>query len=193
MMLMHRTGLVLLLVLLAGGCARYEHQIVRPQELTAHIGRKVDTVLAREPLEYRLRTVDNRLVMRIYNPTDDAIQLLGEESTVVDPEGQSHPLRSQTLAPSSFIKLILPPMPPRIQRVGPSFGIGVGTRIGYHRRHPYHHPYDPFYPEPMYLRIVDDDVYYWDWPGTGQIRLMLIFDRSGERIRHEFVIGRVRM
>jgi hypothetical protein len=190
---MTRTATILFIVLLAGGCARYEHEIVRPEELSAHIPTRVDTVVDREPLEYRFRTVDNRLVMRIYNLSDDPITLLGEESSVVDPTGQSRPLRSQTIAPQSFIRLILPPPPPRVQRVGPSIGIGVGTRIGHHRHGPYpyagaHHPIGP-----AYFRVVDDDAYYWDWPREGQIRLMLILERERERFRHEWVIGRVKM
>jgi hypothetical protein len=61
-----------------------------------------------DPLEYSMRTVDNRLVVRVFNPTDDAIELVGPRCSVVDPDGQSHPLRTQSIAPGSFIKLIFP-------------------------------------------------------------------------------------
>src|SRR5262245_50127092 len=104
--------LLTLFGLLVGGCARYEYDVVRPDDLTGHVGTKEDVVFTRDPLEYRLRTADNRLVMRIYNPTDAPITLLGARSSVVDPDGQSHPLPSMTAAPESFIKLILPPLRP---------------------------------------------------------------------------------
>src|SRR5678815_3269492 len=95
--------LLMLSCLLATGCARYEYDIVLPQDLTGHIGTKDDLVFTRDPLEYRLRTADNRLVIQIYNPTKEPITLLGDRSLVVDAGGQSHPLPSMTAAPESFI------------------------------------------------------------------------------------------
>src|SRR5688500_3822986 len=106
-----RIVLLLLMVTLAGvGCARYEYDVVSPPQAAGHVGTKSDHTFALEPLEYRLRTIDNRLVMRVYNPTNENVTLLGARSTAVDPERQSHPLMTQTIAPAgSFIKLILPP------------------------------------------------------------------------------------
>src|SRR5205814_908677 len=77
-----------------------------------HIGAKADQVVRVDPLEYRLRSYDNRLVLSIFNPTQDPITLAGDRSYVVDPKDQSHPLRSQTIAPNTFVRLILPPMRP---------------------------------------------------------------------------------
>ena len=186
--------LPLLLVVLAG-CATYEYDITRPENLAMHVGRKVDAVANWSPIEYRLRSVENRLVMSIYNRTDDPIQLDGERSSAVDPDGQSHPLRGQSIAPQSFAKLILPPYRPRVYRSGPTFGIGVGTHIGdsRRRRHLYDDFDDPYYDEPRYLAVVDDNALYWDWSGEGQARLMLVFTRKDETITHEFVIRRVKM
>jgi hypothetical protein len=183
------------LLLLVVGCARYEYDIIRPTDLAMHIGKQTDAIAPRLPLEYRFRAVENRLVMSIYNTTDDPIQLVGERSSVVDPEGQSHPLRSQPIAPNSFIKQILPPYRPRIERGGPTFGIGIGTHVGYHRRRAY--PYDAFddsfYDEPRYFAVIEDDALYWNWSGEGQIRMMLVFMRGEESFTHEFVIQRVKM
>src|SRR5687768_15397193 len=117
---------LLALLFCATGCASYEHRLVQPKELAGHIGAKQDYIVNIGPVEYRLRTVESRLVMRIYNRTETAIQLLGDQSAAVDPDGQSHPLRSQTIAPGSFIKLLLPPNRPQIRRTGPSIGIGLG-------------------------------------------------------------------
>jgi len=121
--------LLCLLATCAGGCATYEYNLVQPAELARHIGSKADETVTVDPLQYRLRTVDNRLVMRIFNPTEDPIELVGARSTVVDPSGQSHPLRGQTIAPNSFMKLIFPPRRPQVYypSAGPTFGVGVGT------------------------------------------------------------------
>jgi len=178
------------LLLLVVGCTRYEYDITRPADLAMHVGTKQDAIAARAPLEYRLLTVENRLVMRIYNQTDDTIQLVGERSSIVDPDGQSHPLRSQPMAPQSFIKLILPPYRPTFQRTGPTFGIGVGTYVG-DRRGGYYD--DPFYDEPQYLTVYDDSALYWEWSGEGEIRLTLVFTRKEETFNQEFVIRRVKM
>src|SRR5688572_31818 len=67
----------------SGGCARYEYDIVDPPDLAQHVGKGPVTVAA-EPLEYTLRTYDNRLVMFVENPTEDPIKLLGEDSVIVD-------------------------------------------------------------------------------------------------------------
>src|SRR5215218_6311688 len=99
----------LLILTFSLGCTRYEYDITRPTDLAMHVGTKQDAIAPRQPLEYRFRTVDNRLVMSIDNKTDDTIQLQGDRSSVVDPSGQSHPLRTQPIAPQSFIKQILPP------------------------------------------------------------------------------------
>jgi hypothetical protein len=179
--------------LLLVGCARYEYDIARPEEFAGHVGTKSDHTFAREPLEYELRTVDNRLVMRIHNNTGDSIRLLGEQSSVVDPEGQSHPLRTLTIVPSSFVQVILPPPRPRVYGSGSSIGFGIGTTVG-HRHHPY--PYSILHDEyePRYFSVYDDaDTFYWDWKGQGEARLMLVFQRNEEKFTHEFVIRRVKM
>src|SRR5687768_17048777 len=139
---------LLLMSMLATACARYEYDVVAPPQAAGHVGTKDDHRFALDPLEYRLRTVDNRLVMRVYNPTEASVTLLGARSTVVDPDGQSRPLQTQTIAPGgTFIKLIFPPPRPRYYRGGPTFGIGVG--VGAYPHHHHHHrsaiddwPYD---------------------------------------------------
>src|SRR4051794_18305945 len=108
--------LLLLAQMLIVGCAHYEYDVTRPEEFAGHIGTNTDHGFQRAPLEYRLRTVDNHLVMRIYNPTDTALTLLGQRSSAVDPDGQSHPLNTQTISPQSFIKVILPPIRPHLEQ-----------------------------------------------------------------------------
>jgi hypothetical protein len=184
---------VLILVVLATGCARYEFDLVEPPDLAAHIGRDKETIVKRDELEYRMLAVENRLLMHVVNPTDDAIELIGPESTAVDPAGQSHPFRSQSIAPHSYVKLILPPMRP-YYRTGPSFGIGVGIHA-YRGRYPYGAGfYDPFWDEPRYLAVVDEtDTLYWNWEDEGEARVRLTFRRGREEFHHNFVFKRKRV
>ena len=194
----------------AGGCARYEYDLVEPRELTRHVGRDVDQAVEIEPFTYRLRSVDNRLVMRIYNNSEESIELLGDKSSVVDPNGQSHPLRSQAIAPRSFVKLIFPPPRPRVYDSGPTFGVGVGygmrvdalpgpppaslpDRRDFHTHENAWNPY--FRHEPQYLAAVVDenDSYYWDWKGQGEARVNLVYRRGDSELRQSFVFRRVKM
>jgi hypothetical protein len=186
--------LVLLgLVGLSTGCARYEYDITRPAELAAHIGSKAYTTFQRDLFEYRMRAAEDRLVVEIQNQTDDPIQLLGDRSSVVDPDGQSHPLRSQPIAPRSFVKLIIPPYRPVVRQEGPTFGIGVGT-YGDRRHHPEgFEEIDSYDRQPQYMTVVEDNALYWDWKGEGQVRMMLTFERKEQMFTQEFVIRRVKM
>src|SRR3954466_12994253 len=102
---------LLLSLLLATGCTHFEYELVRPADFAQHIGTKEDVTVSLDPLEYRFRSYEDHLVIRIYNPTDEPIKLIGDESSTVDPQGQSHPLRGAPTESPSFVKLILPPAP----------------------------------------------------------------------------------
>src|SRR5690242_14019345 len=145
---MMRATLPLLLVVLLTGCAQYEYDLTQPPELAQRIGSKSDVVVTRGPLEYRLLTYQNVLVMRVFNTTDDLIELAGDQSVVVDPRGQSHPLRRQAIAPHSFVKMLFPPPPPVVYRSGPTFGVGVGTVVGRRQLRRLYDPWDPYYGDP---------------------------------------------
>jgi hypothetical protein len=184
--------LVLVLVLLGGGCARYEFDIVEPADLAGHVGRDKETVVKRDELEYRFLAVENRLLIHVVNSTDEQIELVGAESTAVDPQGQSHPFRSQAIAPHSFVKLILPPMRP-YYRSGPRFGIGIGVTAyrGYGRRFGGDGFYDPLWDEPQYMTVYDEtDTVYWSWEGESEARIRLTFRRGREIFHHNFVFRR---
>jgi hypothetical protein len=193
---MAKTVVTLLLLGLSFGCARYGFEVMRPQELAGHAGSKEPLVFDRPPLQYELFAVENRLVMHVRNQSDDTIQLLGDRSSVVDPLGQSHPLTAISIAPQSFVKLIFPPLRPRLYRTGPSFGIGVGTYVGDGRHRRY---YDEqwYHDEPRYFTVVGgaDEALYWSWDGESDIRVMLVFSRGEgkETFTHEFVIRRVKV
>jgi hypothetical protein len=174
------------------GCARYEFDLTHPPNLALHIGKTEETVTV-DPLEYRLVTYDNALVMRIFNHTAEPITLEGTRSYAIPPIGQSHPLRSQTIAPNAFIKLILPPPRPYSSRSGPVFGIGIGVSSGgYPGRYGYGSVYDDWPSNATYYD--ENDTTYWDWPGEGETRLTLVFVRQGgQTFQHEFAFGRKKM
>jgi hypothetical protein len=193
--------------LLASGCAHYEYDLVNPPDLARHIGTAADAVVQVDPLEYRLRTYENRLVMSIFNPTPDPITLAGDRSYVVDPAGQSHPLRIQTIAPGTFIRLVLPPMRPGYYQSSPSIGIGFGVAYS-HYYHGHHYGYgafgyDPFfYDQPTYYTYYDEsDNTYWNWEGQTPVRLHLVYFRAAaaagsnnrEPFTHDFTFARKKM
>jgi hypothetical protein len=187
---------MILLAGVAGGCANYEFDLIRPDQFHAHVGTK-DVAFTRAPLQYRLNAVEGRLVMRIYNPTENPIQLLGELSTVVDPQGQSHPLRGGVIAPDSFIKLILPPLGPDLERSGPSIGLGFGVVAGSDR----HWATDDSFSDqslllseaPRYMYVVEDRDLFWKWDGETDVRLSLVLARGDERFTQDFVLHRVKV
>ncbi len=186
------------LLLCGAGCSTYEYDLTRPAELATHIAQKSPTTVRREPLNYRFTAEESRLVVEIENPTDSAIQLLGDRSSVVDFNGQSHPLQSRSAAPHSFVKVILPPLRPVIERTGPTFGIGVGTVVGTRGRYNRGLNDDPLLYgsgesiEPRYLNVYDgDDSVYWDWSGQGEIRIAFTFAKeNSDTFTQEFVIAR---
>lgn len=161
----------------SGGCANVEYDLIQPPALAQHIGPKTLTV-RREPLEYRLTSDEGHLVVQIYNRSAVPITLLGGSSTIVDPDGQSHPLSSRVMAPQSFIKLILPPVGP-IRTAQP-----LGFSRGYFGpEYPYNDdpywdgpPYypDPFFDEPPAPEYDDQEGTYWRWD-HGDVRLILVY------------------
>lgn len=205
----------LLALAAAGGCTKYEYVIVDPPDFAGRITHGEDTVFRSDAAEYVLRAVDSRLVMQIYNFGDAPLSLVGQQSSVVDQYGESHPLPALTIEPGSFARLILPPPPPTVERTGPSFNVGVGYRYGYYSRpYPYRYRdrgdryryggraygryayYDPFYygdAYPRYYRVYDtSNPFYWEWRGEGQVRLKLSYAAEGKTHEDRFVINRVK-
>lgn len=191
----NKSMLLGLLCVLLGGCATYEYQLVRPPELSGHIGRGTDQVVRLEPLEYRLRSMDNRLVMRIFNLADEPVELIGPKCSVVDPSGQSHPLPSLSIAPGSFIKQIFPPPRPRVYdpHYGPTWGVGVGMGVRVDARQK-ETPAPTAHVRPIYLDVYDEaDARYWEWKGEGEARVMLVYRKGDQEIRHDFLFRRKKM
>jgi hypothetical protein len=192
-------------LLSAVGCARYEYDVVEPPALARHIGDRWETANW-GPVDYGLRTVENRLVIDVHNVTDREMRILGDRSYVVGPDGQSHPLGGRLIAPKSYVRLVLPPML-RAVPTGPRMGFGVGVGFGgghWHRHHHHGGGYfvggglgDPFFDEPQYAVVFDGpEGGYWEWPGEGEARVTLVFQRGDDTtslITHPFTIRRKRM
>ncbi len=92
------------------GCTTYRYRIVQPTSGTPPISAQPATIHY-DPLDYRLYRFRERLAMHVTNPTADRIVLLGNRSFVVDPNGESHPIRERVLGPHSFTQFLLPPIP----------------------------------------------------------------------------------
>jgi hypothetical protein len=177
--------------LLLAGCATYEYDLLKPEQLATHIGRKQEVKIALDPLEYHFLAYENHLIVRIVNPTDDPIQLVGAQSAAIDPKGESHPLRTQTIPPGTFVKLILPPPRPTVYDPNPRIGFGIGV-LGAAGHPGYWDPYGSgFYDEPRYYTVYDTaDNSYWNWEGESTARLLLTFQRGEKTFRDEFTFGR---
>lgn len=187
------------LLVYGGGCAHYEYDLVEPVDHAAHVGTKAPVEVTLAPVRYEAQTSSDHLVLVIHNETQEPLKLLGEDSFAVDPNGESHPLPTRTIAPGTATKLILPPVKPTFRQSGPTFGVGVGVSNSYGRRGYYGGGFagDPWYYDdyPRYYRLEDDGTVYWDWTGNGtDVRLRLVYRQGdGQPFHHDFVFRRVKM
>jgi hypothetical protein len=187
-------GLALLLPLLSAGCATYEYDIVRPEPLATHVGRKQEAKVTLDPLDYRFISYENHLILRIHNPTDDPIQLLGQQSAAIDPNGESHPLRTLTIAPGTFVKLILPPPRPQVYDEGPYIGFGVGVFGRADPRDGWRDNRLADIDQPRYYTVYDEaNNFYWEWTKESDARLLLTYQRGNSTFHHEFTFRRVKV
>lgn len=184
---------LLLAAFALAGCAKYQFELVEPAQHANVITRDEPVDVHIDPLVYVLREYDRQLVIRIINENDEPATIHGERSYVVDPEGETHPLRGGTIAPSSFITFGVPPIA-RYYRSGPQFGfgVGVGTSFNVRQHHHHHHYHDPFY----YSRFDYAAWYYevptWRWK-TGDVRLRLVGTVGEQPFDHEFLFTRLRV
>ncbi len=180
------------LAVVLGGCRTYDYRLVQPAGVAPVTDKEVVRVRV-DPLEYAFSRYKDRLAVRISNPTDDPIALLGTKSYVIDPRGESHPLGGRVIGPHSFTRLLLPPEPISGQIVGawgPGWGWGPGVYWGYGPYYPYYAPfYDPFMYMPPTATYEVRTPYDWHW-GTGPARLRLTYDRKGQTFEQNMEIVR---
>lgn len=181
-----RLCLALALAALLTGCANYDFCIVHPEDLQKIISGS-PTHIQTANMAYQMQAREGRLVVQIYNEKDQTVQLLGNQSFVVDTAGASHPLRSVAIAPHSYAKLILPPLRPRVQD-SPQWNFGVGVGVGDSA------PSQPSQGPPLYLDYYEDiDAYYWDWDGTKPVRLSITYRLAdGQQATDEFTIQKMK-
>jgi hypothetical protein len=189
---MNRKFLVALLACFSlCGCQTYQYRIAQPPTATPVVDEH-PVVIHYDPLDYSLRAYHEHLAINISNPTEDRIDLLGGRSFVVDPKGESHPLRDRVIGPHSYTRILLPPIPfsyayPDYWGWSPRWGVGWGP--GW---------YDPFWggwygpwaygpPAISYEQILT--VYDWEWK-TGLVRLRLTYNRNAKSFEHNFEIIR---
>jgi len=185
--------------LLMCGCKHYEYRLVQPSSFAQPIGKQTITVRY-EPLEYGLVRSDDHVALRIANPTEDPITLLGPKSYVVDPAGETHPVPVRAIAPHSYIGMMLPPIPRVSSSDNGSGGLGFGfydpffDNARYNRPYiwPYNGFYDPFfYGPPAYYRVKTP--YDWEWK-AGEARLRLEYELGpGKNFIQELVIDKRRV
>lgn len=184
----------IVLLALAGGCARYEFDLVEPAESAGHVGSRAFLAVPRDSILYRVISADDRLVMFVHNRGEGVVKLSGADSAAVDARGESHPLQGATIPPGAYVNRIFPPPRPTLQRTG-WIGGGIYAGHGFHHHHGFsHHGSDDFV-RPRYNDIYDAiDPIYFDWPGGTELRLLLTFEQEGAgRLRHEFVFRKRKM
>ena len=176
------------------GCKHYEIRLVEPANFAQTIGKKTAVTVPDPPLEYRLSRSGDSVNMRVVNPTDDPIALLGTKSYVVDSSGETHPVRERIIGPHSYVGMSLPP-PPRIYSSGYYGGYGIG--YGYYDPyfwHPFFGPpsfyaYGPYYYSPQFFSYRVITPYDWEW-GKGPVRLQLEYERARTNFVHNFIFER---
>ncbi|MDB6020219.1 MAG: hypothetical protein JWQ04_76 [Pedosphaera sp.] len=184
---------VLSAVVLVTGCATYDYQITEPASLARHVA-DVPVAVAYDPLEYRFVRHKDRLGVTIMNPTDDRITLLGDRSYLVDPRGESHPIRGRVVAPHSYARMLLPPVPvsgeTTVFPTYPYYSPGWYGPGWYGPGSPYFWGDYYYGPVTSYYRIRTP--YDWKWD-VGPARFRFTYDRAGRLFDHDFVIVRERV
>jgi len=184
-------ALVATVAVLLCGCGTYQYRIIQPQGVMQPI-KDQPVQVSYAPLEYHFVKQRNRLSMQIANPTDDTIRLAGERSSVVDPVGQSRPIRELIIAPRSFAQMLLPPPTVTVAYQNWGWGPYWGWGPGWGPYNPYWGPWGPgwgWYGPPSVTYVQLRTPFDWTW-NTGTARLRLSYDRKGTVFEHEFEIVR---
>lgn len=169
-----------------GGCTRYGYFIAEPDGSVVPVGERLR--VRQDPLQYVFFDLDEHLVVRVVNPTDDVVTLMGGRSFVVDPRGETHGLPWRSVAPRSHVTLVVPPIPPTVEVWSdPLWGYPRYGAVGPYR--PYWGPglrgplwgrrfSRPWYYEPVpHLEMVSlTGPEHWEWRGAGRARIHLAYE-----------------
>ena len=176
-------------LLLVSGCKSYEYRLVEPAQY-ARLIVKEPVSIHYDPMDYGLSRYHDHVAMSINNPADEPITLRSDQSYVVDPHGESHPIRGQTIAPHSHVWLLLPPVPASFSgyAYAPYYGPPGWWYPGY--GHHWHYRYDPWpYYGPYAYSYTVYTPYDWRWK-PGEARLHLAYTRGNQGFEHDFVFLR---
>ncbi|HEY0010035.1 MAG TPA: hypothetical protein VGB55_15010 [Tepidisphaeraceae bacterium] len=167
------------------GCTSYRYEAQVPPEAPMAVVKKVDLVLPAGPVELRFRQVESRCVLLVTNRQSEPVQIDGNASALVDPKGQSHPVAGQLIPPDSHVKFVLPPLRDVNPR-GPAFQIGFGVLVNADL------PDSQSPREALYLSSAASGDGYWEWSGSGEIRLTLALVHQEQRTTHHILIRRIK-
>ncbi len=201
---MRKIALIALFGIFICGCASYRYEIADPQGQARVVRKDADLVIPALPAEIRARQVESRCVIMIRNPTTQPISLDSAQSTLVDPDGQIHPIAGQLIPPGAYGKLILPPMR-EVSPRGPEFRIGFGLQVradigdssrnsdkASHSHANSVQKDSSVQQKSLYLMYGEADNAYWEWKGEGSARLILGLVQNEQTFRHEFIIRRIK-
>ncbi len=187
---------LLALAFLSLGCANYQFDLVQPARFAGPLKGDDGKWFELDPLQYTVATAEDRLSIQVFNPGGQTIRLSGRESSVVDPDHHSHPLIDQTIAGQAYVRVVLPPLRPwagATDYVGESSGIGTENygSLSPEEQKAYggglsgngFHGGDPGYDRASPV--------YWDWPGSGDVRVHLVYRRAdGTSFAHDLAFVR---
>jgi hypothetical protein len=178
-----RTFIPLLLTLICSGCETIEFDAT-PQGggQSVRVTNDQDVQISLPPLQYRMRADEGHLIVWIENPTNVAVELVGDNSAVIDPQGDAHPLLDQMILPGAWIKAVFPPV-----YEGPPPPAG----------NPSANPINP-YDRPGFISVPDASQSEqsrdatWQWDDELEIQLNLVFQRGQQQFQQQFSFRRVR-
>jgi hypothetical protein len=175
-------ALPLMMYILLGGCAPIGFEAnLEGGGARVEVSDSQDTVITAEPIQFRMRPVESRLVLWIDNLSDTPVELLGNSSEVVDPEGESHPVAGQTIAPGASLKLILPPMALGESQPAAASPSPVGS---------YDRP--GFIPVPGSDGAGDPYDQHWKWDSGLDVELNLSFEQADHQFQRHLSLRKVR-
>lgn len=195
--------MALLLIVLLTGCAKYDFVIVEPEALKQRISEEPVRIETAN-LTYHMQARTNALVIQVFNPSAQPIQLLGERSHVVDAYGYSRPINSAVIGANAYAQFMLPPAQPYYTVYRPYWGHGYYADpypYGYPvYGRPFPHYYSPtiyrggYYHDVEYIEYSDpNDPANWVWKGDTSARLSLTYQREdNSTFREEFTIRKVK-
>lgn len=177
-------------LVMACGCKNYDVKILQPSHHARIITSTPESV-SYEPLQYTFFIRRDRLVMRITNPGTNVVNLMPEDSYVIDPWNQTDPIRGESISPGGSVVMTLPP---RVETgvwtpYAPYWQARASSDIRIFGTDPDYSSYDwPYNAKPASQDVVVSP-YAWRWP-SGQVRLHLGYKADDETFRHDFVFER---